>query len=130
MNDIFTVAGIAVVSAGFIVLLKQYKPEYSFAGALAAGIVILAFIAGIISDIIDKTKEFIDFSGIDNRYFDILFKCLGICIITKIASESCRDFGQASIASKVDLAGKVFIVIVSMPLFSELLNIIKILINI
>ena len=51
MNEIFTVAGIAVIAAGFSVILKQYKPEYSFAVVLGFGTVILLFIFSFFDEI-------------------------------------------------------------------------------
>lgn len=125
MNDIFTVAGIGVISAGLIVLLKQYRPEFAFGAVLSAGIILLLFTAGIFSDIFEFISELVAISGINKEKYEILFRCLGICIITKIASETCIDCGQSSIASKVDLSGKAMIIINSLPLFSEIIGMIK-----
>ena len=34
------------------------------------------------------------------EYGLILFKALGICLITQLASDACRDAGEAALASK------------------------------
>ena len=36
MNSIFTIAGIGIVSTAFVIILKQYRPEFAFGAALAA----------------------------------------------------------------------------------------------
>ena len=43
MNSIFTIAGIGIVSTAFVIILKQYRPEFAFSAALAAGIILLFF---------------------------------------------------------------------------------------
>ena len=129
MSDIFTFAGIAVVAAGLIVLLKQYKPEYAFGAALAAGILLLFQSVILLKDIFDYLKEIVEYSGIEKEYFGILIRCLGICIVTKIASDLCKDCGQGAIESKIDFTGKTFLFISAMPFFEELIKIINVLIN-
>ncbi len=129
MNEIFTLAGIAIVAAGLVVLLKQYKPEYAFGAALAAGILLLLSSITIFGGIIEEIGSFIRTSGIENENFSILLRCLGVCMITKIASETCKDCGQSSISSKVDLAGKAIILVTAMPLFTQIFGIIKTLID-
>ena len=130
MNEIFTLAGIAIIACGFVLLLKQYKPEYAFGAALAAGILLLLNVIMIFSSIFDEIKQLVSVSGIESKNFSILLRCLGICMVTKIASETCKDCGQGSISSKIDLCGKVVILASAIPLFSEIIEIITTLINI
>ena len=125
MNDVFTVAGIGIISTGFILILKQYKPELAFGAALAAGIVLFLYTATMLSDIFEHVQKLVSISGIDNGKYKILLRCLGICMVTKIASETCNDCGQGSISSKIDFAGKIIVLFISLPLFSEILEIIK-----
>ncbi len=124
MSDIFTVAGIAVIASASAIFLKQYKPEYAFGVTLISGIIILTFSILKFSDISDRLSDFISMAKIDTEHYKIIFKCFGICILTKIASETCKDFGQESISSKVDLFGKLSILVVALPLFYEILSVI------
>ena len=130
MNDIFTLAGIAIISSGFIILLKQYKPEYAFGVILASSVLLFLYAINIIGNIFTDINSLIVSSGINNKNFSILLRCLGICMVTKIASETCIDCGQSSISSKIDFAGKIVILFTAMPLFSEIIEIIQNLIDI
>lgn len=125
MNEIFIVAGIGIISAGFYIILKQYRPEFAFGIILSAGIVLLFFSVSFIKEITEEINELIAFSGTGKENYKLLMKCLGICIITKTASETCRDCGENSVASKIDFFGKVFILSSALPLFSEIIGIIK-----
>ncbi len=125
MNDIFMIAGIAIISSGLAVLLKQYKPEYAFGVILLAGIFILFYLVGFLKEILSTVKDFVSLSGINGKNFEILLKCAGVCIIAKTASEICNDCGQTAVSSKIELAGKAIILICALPLFSETVEIIK-----
>lgn len=129
MNEIFTVIGIGIVSAALIIILKQYRPEFAFAAALVFGIGVMIYVISVFSDIFIKIKELTEISGIGTEKFKILFRCLGICFIAKSASEICSDCGQSSVASKIDFAGKTAVLISAIPLYSEITDIIKNLIN-
>lgn len=125
MNSIFTIAGIGIVSTAFVIILKQYRPEFAFGAALAAGIILLFFSVSCFTEIIKTINDFIDISNAGKEKYEILIKCLGICMVTKIASETCKDCGENSIASKIDLAGKAVVLTFSMPLLQEVIFIIK-----
>ena len=130
MTEIITVAGIAIISSGMIILLKQYKPEYAFTAALCSGILIVLYITGFLSEIFSFIKELIAISKIDKENFAILAKCMGIAVITKVAADACNDFGQGSVSSKVELAGKIIMLFCAIPLYKEILSIITNLIHI
>ena len=47
---------------------------------------------------------------------------LGIAIVTKLASELCRDSSQSAVASSVELAGSICALSVAMPLIISMLK--------
>ena len=125
MNEIFTIVGVAIITSGLAVLLKQYKPEYAFVIILVSGIFIFIVVIGFLREIFSLFNELTVLSGINGKNFEILLKCAGICLVTKTAAELCTDCGQSSIASKVEFAGKMIILASAVPLFSEIIEIIK-----
>ena len=50
-------------------------------------------------------------------------KITGIAILTEFAVSICQDSGESSIASKIDIGGKVIIITMSLPIISSLLEI-------
>ena len=59
-----------------------------------------------------------------------MLKALGICYLTQIASQTCIDSGYGSMANKIELAGKLTIVLLALPMFTNLLETIEKLVNI
>ena len=58
-------------------------------------------------------------------YFPIIIKVLSIAYITEFTAQLCKDSGETSIASKVELAGKIVIFCVAIPVFISILNLVE-----
>jgi len=120
--NIVAVAGIAIIAAIFAAMLKRYHQEYSIILSIAAGIIILFEIFANISPAIRQISTLLSSAGLTSEYTEILFKALGVCFLAQFAADSCRDAGESALASKVELAGKIAIVILSLPLFESIAN--------
>ena len=75
-------------------------------------------ISGIIS-LIDNLAGKI---SINKEFITLLIKITGIAILTEFAVSICKDAGESSIASKIDMGGKVIIVSMSIPIWAGLLE--------
>ena len=121
--ELLQVVGIAVVGAAAAVLLRQTRPELAMLLSLACGVCILGWALGLAGQAWQAVEELVRRSGVNRQYTEILFKSLGICVVSQIAADSCRDCGEASIAAKVELAAHFAVLMVSLPLFAELATI-------
>lgn len=115
----------AIVSMIVTMLVKQYKPEYAVVIQLAAGAVLLFMIAGDIKEAVSGIEALAGASAYPREYSVILIKSLGICILTQLGADTCRDAGETALAAKTELAGKITVIAVAMPLFEAALKIIS-----
>lgn len=120
--NIFTVLGVAVTAAVSAVALKKYSPETSVVIAIAGGIIIFIWILSEISPVLSEINACINAAGIDSGYIEILLKSVGVCFVCQFASDSCRDAGQNALASRVELAAGVTIMILALPLVENILS--------
>ena len=118
--EIVALSGIAILAAILAVMLKKYNPEYSILISLGAGALLLWMILSKISPAISQIRELISAAGISGEYGVILLKTLGVCFLPQLSADSCRDAGEGALAAKVELAGKLFIVILALPLFQQI----------
>lgn len=121
--DIFQLIGIGLAGAVTAVILKQTRPEFALAVTLATGGVLLCFIITGLGTVAREIQEVVELGGIDNKYFTALIKIIGVSYITEIASELCRDAGAGAIAVKLEMVGKVFIMILSLPIIKGFLEV-------
>ena len=116
---------IALLATTLSVMIKKYNPEYSIFISIIAGIFILCMILSELTPSIQKLNGLISASGIASEYAKILFKTLGVCFLVQFASDSCNDAGESSLASKIELAGKVLIITMALPLFEQVIKIVS-----
>ena len=122
--NITAIAAFAVVAAVLAVMLRQYKPEYSIVLSVAAGVLLLMFAVSAAAPIVKKINEIMDKSATVSQYGGVLIKGLGICLISQLACDACTDAGEISLASKAELAGKIAMVLVALPLFDDILDVV------
>ncbi len=118
--NIIGIAGIALIAAILSVMLKRYHQEYAIIINIAAGILILVQILANISPAIKQLNVLLSSAGLSSEYALILFKTLGICFLAQFAADSCRDAGESALAAKVELAGKITIVLLALPMFESI----------
>lgn len=121
--EMASVIGITVVAVVVAVLFRQYRPEYGVLISLITGILLLGLVVKGLTPAIEQISNLAEKVGMYGDYTDVLVKSLGICFLTQIACDTCKDAGESAIASKVELAGKAAVVILTLPLFQKLLSI-------
>jgi stage III sporulation protein AD len=127
--NVFAIVGAGLIAAVISLILKQYKPEFGMYISLIAGIIILLAIVREITPVLDTIKELTGAADLDAPYGAALLKALAICYITQLAGDTCRDSGETAIAAKIEMGGRMAIVLVSLPLFKGVVDIVTGLIN-
>ena len=122
--EILSIAGIILAAAMLSVILKEYKKEYSVLIGLCLAVGVFLLLMPYITMIFRTIESFVSANHeVATRMIPVL-KSLGIALVTQMVSDTCRDAGENAMASKMELAGKVTIIIVALPLAQELLDII------
>ena len=120
--DIIKIIGVGLISLIIIVVIRQYKPEFTLYVSLLAGAIILMFVIGKLSEIINLLTALSNKTAVNNEFLKLLIKITGIAFLTEFAVSICKDSGESAIANKVDMGGKVIIVSMSIPIISSLLE--------
>ena len=122
--ELMKVIILGIVICFLSVLLKQIKPEYSVITIIVGGIILVLYIVNSLIDIFGFFSNVVDKTGIDGDLFLLLVKIIGIGYLIEFAVGICNDSGHTSIGDKIVLAGKIMIFIISMPIITNLFNLI------
>lgn len=120
--DIAKVIIIALIAVVLIAILKQHRPEFATYASIIAGIIILFFAINEVAPVISMIKNLTEKMGVSSKFFIILLKITGIAYLTEFGSSVCKDSGETAIASKVELAGKILIISISIPIITTLMQ--------
>ena len=127
--NIITICAVAIVSAVTAVAIKKYNGETALMLSIACGVILLMSVISFAGTILQTVNTIAAASDMDVEYIKILLKVIGICIVTELAVSVCKESGQQTIAANVALAGKILIMVTSLPLYSEILNTVVSLVN-
>ena len=62
--------------------------------------------------------------GLASAHITAVLKAAGICLLTQLAADTCRDAGEAALAGKAELTGRLLLLLLAVPLFEELLGLV------
>ena len=118
--EILKIVGIGFITLFISIMLKDINREYSLY-AVILGTSLILFIS------FESLKNIIYFiqnigKNFQSDYIKILLKMTGIAILTEYAVSLCKDSGENAIASKIDFAGKITLVSLSIPVISSTLD--------
>lgn len=122
--EVIKIIGIALVALIIIVLLRQYKPEFTIYISLLAGALILLLVMDKFTGIVNLLQSLANKTSINCTFLALLIKITGIAFLSEFAVSICKDSGEAAIANKIEIGTKIIIISMSIPIITSLLEII------
>ena len=123
-KEVTKIVGFAIFATILIVILKENKKEFAVVLSIAAGILILLFSLDKMNGIISMLYDLVEKSGINSSFLVIILKVTGIAYLVEFGKNICTDAGQSAIATKLEIAGKILIVSISLPIFTSLISVV------
>ncbi len=116
------VVGLAIVAVVLLLVIRPQRPEIAVLLGLVVGVVIFLMVAQRLVAVVDFLRDLAVRAKVDNLYLNTILKIVGIAYIAEIGAQVCRDAEENSVASKVELAGKVLILVLAMPIVMAILE--------
>jgi len=123
--DIIMIAGFSLVACIICKVLEKDAGEIKIAVMLCTVCIIVMKVIGEITDVTSTIRELFLLADMDDDYITIIFKGLGICYITQLSCDCCRDCGEGAVASQLEIAGRIAMVVTALPLFRVLIGIVE-----
>ncbi len=120
--EIIRISVIGIAGIILAILVKEVKPEYSFYVTVAAGVAVLFFAAGKLTDLFDSLREIQEYIPIETTYMNLLLKMVGITYVGQFSAGICKDAGYSSVAGQIELFSKLSVLAISMPILTALLE--------
>ena len=113
---------LCIITALLALSLRGQRPEFAMLLSLGCGVFVLLNLLGQMKGILSGLEMVMAGLSGQSDLTGIILKALGICIVAELGSQCCRDAGEAAIAAKVELAAKTALVLMCMPVFTQLLE--------
>lgn len=95
--------------------IKRERPEYGVLISLAGTIIIAGCSMGWVIQVVDFIQGILGATNMDNSYFVLILKMLGITYCADFSSNMCRDAGHSALAGQIEIFAKLSIIALSIP---------------
>lgn len=120
--EIMQVVGVGLTAVLLSLVVKRSHPELAVQIAIVVAGIVFLLVLGKLRVIIGLFEQMAQRAGVGEIYLMILLKIIGIAYLTEFGAQICRDSGEGAIAGKVELAGKVMILVMAVPIIAFALD--------
>lgn len=122
--DILRLVGFGLAVVFLIIFVGDQNKTYAGLIRLLGAVVLLLFIVPQLDTIFTIIRDLSEKIRLNDTYLLMVLKIIGIAYIAEFGYQLCKDAGEESIASKIQLAGKVMILVMASPIVMALIDMI------
>ncbi|MEB1806551.1 MAG: stage III sporulation protein AD [Bacillaceae bacterium] len=122
--EIIQIVGLGLITTFLALVVKEQKPIFAFLLTVFVGILIFLFIIDEIVKVVTMLENIAKNANINMIYVQTILKIIGIAYIAEFGAQIAKDAGQAAIASKIELAGKILILVMAIPILTSIIEMI------
>lgn len=120
--EIGQIVGIGLITAVFVVLLREERPEIALLISIIAGTFVFLLMLNKVASALSLLQNMAARANIDFIYLSTILKIIGIAYVAEFGAQICRDAGSSSIATKIEFAAKIIIMLLSIPILMAVLE--------
>lgn len=120
--EIIQIVMFAIIASILYIVVKDVHGSAAFFIVLVAGIIIFLAVIRQLGAIFQLLYSLGQKASIDGIYIETILKIIGIAYITELGASITKDAGLGAVASKVELAGKVFILVLAIPIITAVIE--------
>jgi len=121
---IFQIVIIGVLGMVLAILMKGYNPALSILISLAAGVLIFLMILPMMAEALGFVRYLGNMADGIGEYTSLALRVIGVAYIAELGASVCNDANETAIAAKIDLAGRVIILVMAMPVIVDIVRIV------
>lgn len=120
--EIIQIVVIGIIASILYIVLKDINASIAFFVILITGIIIFLAVIRQITVIFQLIESLGNKANIDGMYITTILKIIGIAYIAELGANITRDAGLGSVAAKIELAGKIFILLLAVPIITAVIE--------
>ena len=124
MTILFKIIAVGIITVLISGVLKKHNPEYALGISVAASAICFIFLSDFFYMIFDNIESILNKTGINSVYTKTVLKITVVAFLSEYTASFFYDAGESTMAKKVELAGKIIILIITMPVINSLTDII------
>jgi len=120
--EIVKIVGLGLLAGMLISLLRQQKPELAMQLSIAAGVMLFALMMAKVLRVVEVMQTLASRASLEQAHMDTVLKIIGIAYVADFGAQVLQDAGERSVATKVEMAGKIIIMLLAVPIVLAVLD--------
>ena len=112
--------GFCLLAGAMVMILRQMQPQAAALVSVAFSVLMVSAALGPIAGYIESVHQFLYTLDLDEQYFRIMIKSMGMVLVTQLAVQVCEDLEAPSVAKRAEFVGRLALLSVAVPVFLEL----------
>ena len=112
--------GFCLLAGAMVMILRQMQPQAAALLSVAFGVLVVGALLGQIAGFVQTIRAFLSSLDLDEQYFTVMVKAMGIVLVTQLSVQACEDMDAPSIARRAEFVGRLALLSVAVPVFVEL----------
>jgi stage III sporulation protein AD len=124
MAGVGQLVALGLTGALLLALLRPVRPELAVALSIAASAAIFWLVLPQILTVVRMVDGLGLRAGVAPPFLATVLRVLGIAYLSEFAAGLCRDAGESALAQRVEMGGKVLILVLAIPILSAVMTLI------
>ena len=119
-----TAVGVLLCGGLLSAVLRTQRPELAVCLSLLAGVLVMGMLLRQVSPLVAALRRMTALGGVGENHLGVVLRGAGICLVTQLAADTCRDAGDSALAGKAELTGRMLLLLLAVPLYEEILSLV------
>ena len=124
MDIIFKIIAIGLITCLATMIVRPIRSDFAVIIAIVGGLIILFMVVNYLSSVFETFRNIIGITGLNSSLYTLLLKIIGVGYLVEFTAGICSDTGNSSLGDKVLLGGKIIILVMALPIITNILKIV------
>src|SRR5690554_2843489 len=111
-----------IITVVLITLLRQSRPEMALLLSVLVGVLVFLRLVGRLTELVEAFNFLASRANIDHLHLQTVFKVMGVAYLAGFGAQICKDAGEGALALKLELAGKIVILFLAIPVMVAIME--------
>ncbi len=121
---ILQIVAVGILSAVLALTVKRQSPDMALMISIAASVLMFLMILPMLAETVGILQRIGGMLDGGMPYIAVAVKVIGVAYMAELGSSVCTDAGESAVAARIDMAGRVMLLVLAAPVLMDLVNII------
>ena len=122
--NIFQIVLIGILGAVLAITIKQHNSALAIIISLATGVLIFLTALPLMAEAVGFIRHLGNMADGLGAYTTLALRVIGVAYIAELGASVCNDANESAIAAKIDLAARLVILVMAMPVIVDIVRIV------